>query len=81
MPEHIVIRLNGKQVTVPEGTSVAVSLLSAGEACRTAVMGEARGPLCGMGICFECRVTIDGKRHIRGCQVQCEAGMDISSDE
>jgi sarcosine oxidase subunit alpha len=34
-----------------------------------------------MGICFECRVTINGNRHSRGCQVQCEAGMDISCDD
>jgi sarcosine oxidase subunit alpha len=81
MPENIVIRLNGKQVTVRAGTSVAASMLAAGEPCRTSVTGQPRGPLCGMGICFECRVTINGKSHSRGCQVQCEAGMDISCDE
>jgi D-hydroxyproline dehydrogenase subunit gamma len=81
MHENIAIRLNGKQVTVLAGTSVAASLLSAGETCRTSVTGHPRGPLCGMGICFECRVTINGKRHARGCQVQCEAGMDISCDD
>lgn len=81
MPENIAIRLNGKQVTVPAGTSVAASLLSAGETCRTSVTGQPRGPLCGMGICFECRVTINGEKHIRGCQVECEAGMDISCDD
>lgn len=81
MPENIMIRLNGKHVSVPAGTSVAASMLAASESCRTSVTGEPRGPLCGMGICFECRVTINGIRHIRGCQLQCEAGMDISSDE
>lgn len=81
MPENIMIRLNGKQVTVQAGTSVAAFMLAAGESCRTSVTGQPRGPLCGMGICFECRVTINGKRHSRGCQVQCEAGMDITCDE
>ena len=75
------IRVNGRQVTVPAGTTVAASMLAAGESCRTSVAGQPRGPLCGMGICFECRVTINGKQHIRGCQVPCEEGMDISSDE
>ena len=81
MPENIAIRINGKRVTVRSGTSVAASMLAAGEACRKSVTGKPRGPLCGMGICFECRVTIDGKPHNRGCQVQCEPGMEISTDE
>ena len=81
MLETIVIRLNGKPVTVQAGTTVAASMLTAGAPCRTSVTGKPRGPFCGMGICFECRVTINGIRHIRGCQVRCEAGMDISFDE
>lgn len=36
---------------------------------RLSVTGEPRGPLCGMGICFECRATIDGKPHVRTCQM------------
>ena len=28
-------------------------------AFRRSVTGEPRGPLCGMGICFECRVTVE----------------------
>lgn len=81
MSESVTIRLNGRQVTVQAGTSVAATMLATGEHCRTSVTGEARDPLCGMGICFECRVTINGKRHSRGCQVLCQSGMDISCDE
>ncbi len=81
MPEIITIQLNGRPVIVQAGASVAALLLAAGKPCRTSVMGEPRAPLCGMGICFECRVTINGKKHSRGCQVQCEPGMDISCDE
>jgi sarcosine oxidase subunit alpha len=81
MPERIEIRINGRRITVPGGTTVAASMLAAGQPCRNSVTGKPRGPLCGMGICFECRVTIDGKAHSRGCQVQCEAGMEISTDE
>ena len=39
------------------------------EVCRTSVTGEPRGPLCGMGICFECRTTVDGREHVRSCQL------------
>ena len=41
------------------------------------VTGEPRGPLCGMGICFECRATIDGMPHQRSCQILCAAGMEV----
>ncbi len=81
MPESIEIRINGRRITVGRGTTVAASMLAAGEPCKMSVTSKPRGALCGMGICFECRVTIDGKPHSRGCQVQCEAGMEISTDE
>jgi sarcosine oxidase subunit alpha len=33
-----------------------------------------------MGICFECRATVDGAEHTRTCQVVCHAGMAIATD-
>jgi D-hydroxyproline dehydrogenase subunit gamma len=80
MPEQIAVKVNGVSVSVSSGTSVAVALLIAGQACRTSVTGEPRGPLCGMGICFECRATVNGVAHCRSCQILCEAGMEISTD-
>jgi sarcosine oxidase subunit alpha len=81
MPEPVVVTVNGSRVTVPSGATVAVAVALTGPAFRRSVSGESRGPLCGMGICFECRVTIDGKRHRRSCQVLCQPGMEVSSDE
>jgi sarcosine oxidase subunit alpha len=34
-----------------------------------------------MGICFECRVTINGEAHVKSCQVVCEDGMEIRTNE
>jgi len=81
MHEEIRIRINGKSLAVPRGTSVAAAMTRAGEPCRISVSGQARAPLCGMGICFDCRAVVNGQPHVRGCQVQCEAGMEILSDE
>ncbi len=75
------VRVNEAQISVPAGTTVAVAMVIAGQACRVSVNGEARGPLCGMGICYECRVTINGVPHCKGCQVLCEAGMQIRTNE
>ena len=81
MSEQIVLSINGKSVSVPAGATVAVAIMLAGEACRKSVTGESRGPLCGMGICFECRAVIDGNPHSRTCQVICQAGMKVRTDE
>jgi sarcosine oxidase subunit alpha len=74
------VRVNAAQISVPVGTTVAVAMAIAGQPCRVSVSGEPRGPLCGMGICYECRVTINGVPHCRGCQVLCEAGMEIHTN-
>jgi D-hydroxyproline dehydrogenase subunit gamma len=73
----ISLTVNGAEVTVAPGTTVAAAVLRAGMATRISMSGEPRGPLCGMGICFECRVTIDGVHHQRSCQIVCAQGMDV----
>ena len=81
MPNQLTVTVNGTPVLVPSGTTVAVAMMIAGQACRTSVSGEPRGPLCGMGICFECRVAINGRPHCRSCQVLCEQGMEVRTDD
>jgi aerobic-type carbon monoxide dehydrogenase small subunit (CoxS/CutS family) len=57
---------------------VAAAVATAGvTAYRRSVRGEPRAPLCGMGICFECRVTIDGQAHRLSCQTPVEDGMTV----
>jgi hypothetical protein len=82
MPERITLSVNGCDVSVLAGSMVSAAVSAAGEtAFRTSVQGEPRGPLCGMGICFECRVCIDGVRHIRACQRLCQPGMEVSTHD
>jgi D-hydroxyproline dehydrogenase subunit gamma len=82
MPEALRVSLNGNAFTVPAGTTVAAAVLIAGQpSFRRSVSGESRGPLCGMGVCFECRVTVDGVRHVKSCQTLCRQGMQIDTDE
>ena len=60
--------VNGQRMRVADGITVAAALLNSGEpSFRSSVGGEVRGPVCGMGICYECRVTIDGIAHQRAC--------------
>ena len=76
----LTVTIDGRRVSVAAGTSVAVALLDAGLVrFRRSVRGEPRGPVCGMGICYECRVTIDGAAHQRACLVECDEGMVIET--
>ncbi|MGA2855355.1 MAG: 2Fe-2S iron-sulfur cluster-binding protein [Candidatus Sulfotelmatobacter sp.] len=81
MPSQVTLTVNGLTLSVPAGATVAVAVAMAGQACRISTGGEPRGPLCGMGICFECRATINGNAHCRSCQILCEPGMEVTTDE
>lgn len=81
MPNEFTVRVNGASVSVPAGATVAVAMVIAGQPCRSSVIGEPRGPLCGMGICFECRAVVNGISHSRTCQLLCEADMEVKTDE
>jgi NADPH-dependent 2,4-dienoyl-CoA reductase/sulfur reductase-like enzyme len=80
-PAHTIdLRVDGRSIAVAPGTTVAAALWSAGiSSCRTSLSGEPRGPVCGMGICFECRVTVDGVPHQRACILPCTRDMVVET--
>jgi len=74
------LTVNGRDVRATAGASVAAALLDAGvTAFRASPTGEHRAPVCGMGVCFECRVTIDGVPHQRACLVAARDGMTVAT--
>jgi sarcosine oxidase subunit alpha len=82
MSKILKLTINGNEIYVPDGNTVATAVLfSEAKSFRRSVSGEPRFPLCGMGICFECRVTIDGVRHQKSCQLIAVDGMRIETDE
>ncbi|MGF6774020.1 succinate dehydrogenase/fumarate reductase-like Fe-S protein [Paraburkholderia sp. GAS199] len=88
MPELISLYVDDKPVRVPPGITVAAAIAyaaadsrGAGIVTRRSVAGSLRGPLCGMGICQECRVTIDGEPHRLACQMSCVEGMQVVTGE
>lgn len=80
MSKMIAITINGMRNEVAEGTTIAVAMLLAGQACRFSVTGQARTALCGMGTCFECRAMVDGVPHRRTCQTVCTPGMTVETN-
>lgn len=73
------LTVNGRAVRLPQGATVAAALLNSQAPCRISGSGEPRAPLCGMGICFECRAIIDGVLHRRTCQIACHEGMIVET--
>lgn len=75
------IMVNGRRSRVEAETTVASALFNAGVAVfRRSSHGDGRGPLCGMGVCYECRVTIDGVPHQRACMTMVADGMVVEYD-
>ena len=64
------IEVDGEQILAYEGETIATALLAAGKrSCRrTTKKKEPRGIYCGIGVCFECRMIVDGKPNTRVCQ-------------
>ncbi len=79
-PTFLQIVVNGTPLQVPAGTSVAAALAQQTPGnTRLSVTGEPRAPLCGMGVCHECRVRINGRTRL-ACQTVCAEGMLIRTD-
>jgi D-hydroxyproline dehydrogenase subunit gamma len=73
--------LNTQLRTVPVGVTVAAALtLHQIDWGRRSVTGEPRAALCGMGVCFECRVTINGTAQQRACQILVCEDMQVVTD-
>ena len=63
-----------------EGETVAAALAAAGiTAFRRARNGDARGVFCGMGVCCECLVSVDGRPGERACMTSVRDGMSVAA--
>ncbi len=77
--EKIDLVVNGEKVTAYKGETLLAALIASGYKGlkKSPVENEIRGGLCGMGVCFECLVTVNGEKNIRSCMTQVETGMEI----
>ena len=80
MTELVRVMIDGHPLAVPAVTTVAAALAISGVGgTRRSVTGEPRAALCGMGVCQECRVTVDGRAQVLGCQTLCRDGLSIET--
>jgi len=80
MSARVRLTVNGQPVEVPAGASVAAAVAQVTLQFRRSVHGAARAPLCGMGVCFECRVRVDDVAHVRACMTPATEGMWVVTD-
>ncbi|MEW6262227.1 MAG: (2Fe-2S)-binding protein [Thermodesulfobacteriota bacterium] len=77
--EAITVRINGQETVAYRGEMVHAVLLAAGHRIlRKTKSSEGRGFFCGMGVCYDCLVTIDGVPGRRACMTEVRDQMEIT---
>lgn len=73
------VSFDGRPLKASAGQSIGAALVSNGITAwrSTRKEGRPRGLFCGIGVCFDCLVTIDGEPNQRACLVQACEGMEI----
>jgi predicted molibdopterin-dependent oxidoreductase YjgC len=81
MSGRVTFTVDGERLEAEPTASLAAALLAAGRRrLRTAPRsGEPRGLWCGMGVCFDCLVTVDGRPGVRACLTRVRNGMQVET--
>lgn len=79
---ELTVTIDGVKVGVARYTTVAAALSIARGigGTRVSTGGMARAPFCGMGVCQECRVRVDGRAYVLSCQTVCRDDMCIETE-
>jgi len=81
MTEKVSFSFNGKDFQCESGQTIAAALIAADQReLRTTRFGnEPRSIFCGIGICYDCVVKVDGIPNQRSCLVEARDGMKVES--
>ena len=77
--EPIDLLVDGETIKAYAGETIAGALTAAGRKVfrHTSKTGAPRGLFCGIGICFDCLVTVEGLGQVRSCMVSVQPGMRV----
>ncbi|PON19054.1 hypothetical protein C2W62_04750 [Candidatus Entotheonella serta] len=78
---RVQVEVDGASVAAFDGESVAAVLMAGGQRVLTEASSDhlARTLFCGMGLCHQCLVTVDGVRDVRACMTRIRPGMKIAT--
>ena len=82
-PDALTFSFDGQTLVGRRGQTLAAALWAAGIRRLRSIRdgGEARGLWCGVGHCYECRVTVDGVHGVRSCLLRLRADLAAYSDD
>ncbi|MFD5428182.1 (2Fe-2S)-binding protein [Streptomyces sp. NPDC127084] len=77
------ITFDGRPIRALPGQTVAAALWAAGILSwrTTRVNGTPRGAFCGIGVCYDCLATVNGRPNQRACLVPARPGDAITTQE
>lgn len=77
----IALTLDGENLRGLAGQTIAGVVLASGRLSwrTTSSEGKPRGLFCGIGVCFDCIVTVNGERDVRACQRRASDGDVVES--
>lgn len=78
---NIEFTFDGEKIDAITGQSVAAALLAANQRVlrKTRFNNNDRGVFCGIGVCFDCLVVIDGITNQRACLIEAKPGMKVQT--
>jgi aerobic-type carbon monoxide dehydrogenase small subunit (CoxS/CutS family) len=78
---NIEFTFDGENISAIGGQSVAAALLAANQRAlrKTRFNNNERGVFCGIGVCFDCLVVIDGITNQRACLIEARPGMKVQT--
>ena len=77
------IEVDGEKLIAFQGETIAAALVASGKMTlrRTTKKGDPRGMYCGIGVCHECRMIVDGKPNTRVCQTPATPGCRVETQD
>jgi predicted molibdopterin-dependent oxidoreductase YjgC len=81
--EPFCFTLDEQPIEAFPGETIAAALLATGIRTlrRTEKMNAPRGVFCGMGVCFDCLIIVDGRPHLRACLTEAKPGMRVTTQD
>jgi aerobic-type carbon monoxide dehydrogenase small subunit (CoxS/CutS family) len=81
MTEIVTFSFNGRDFQCESGQTIAAALIATDqrELRSTRFDSEPRSIFCGIGICYDCVVVVDGIDNQRSCLVEVKSGMRVES--
>ncbi len=81
--QRLEIQVDGEKVIAYQGETIAAALIASGRRTfrRTTQKNEPRGMYCGIGLCFECRMEINGLPNTRACQTLVTPGCRVKTSD